>query len=140
VADARHFGRAARQCAVTQPALSAQIAALEEALGVRLLERSRRGAAPTRAGERVVERALAALRGVDEVVDAAREAREPLSGPLHLGVIPTVAPYLLPRGLAAGRRATRGSGVLHEEQTQRAGGSPRPTRRRPRRAPPEAPA
>jgi LysR family hydrogen peroxide-inducible transcriptional activator len=120
VADARHFGRAARQCAVTQPALSAQIAALEEALGVKLFERSRRGAVPTRAGERVVERARAALRGVDEVVDAAREAREPLSGPLHLGVIPTVAPYLLPRGLAAVRRRyPRLRLFLHEEQTAR---------------------
>jgi len=120
VADARHFGRAARQCAVTQPALSAQIAALEETLGVRVFERSRRGAAPTRAGERVIERARAALRLVDEVTAAAREAREPLSGPLHLGVIPTVAPYLLPRGLAAVRRRyPRLRLFLHEEQTAR---------------------
>jgi LysR family hydrogen peroxide-inducible transcriptional activator len=120
VADARHFGRAARRCAVTQPALSAQVAALEEALGVRLFERSRRGAAPTRAGERVIERARAALRAVGEVTEAAREAREPLSGPLHLGVIPTVAPYLLPRGLAAVRRQyPRLRLFLHEEQTAR---------------------
>jgi len=120
VAEARHFGRAARQCAVTQPALSAQIAGLEGLLGVRLFERSRRGATPTRAGERVVERARAALRAVDEVAEAAREGREPLSGPLHLGVIPTVAPYLLPRGLAAVRRRhPRLRLFLHEEQTAR---------------------
>jgi LysR family hydrogen peroxide-inducible transcriptional activator len=120
VADERHFGRAARACAVTQPALSAQIKALEEDLGVRLLERSRRGAVPTRAGGRVIERARAALRAVDDVVEAAREGREPLSGPLHLGVIPTVAPYLLPGALRdVRRRWPRLRVFLHEEQTAR---------------------
>src|SRR5262245_14008997 len=104
VADAQHFGRAARACAVTQPALSAQIQGLESDLGVVLFERSRRGAKLTPAGERVVERARAALRALDEVSDAARGAAEPLCGPLHLGVIPTLAPYLLPRWLPTVRR------------------------------------
>jgi LysR family hydrogen peroxide-inducible transcriptional activator len=120
VAEAGHFGRAARACAVTQPALSAQIAALEQSLGVRLFERSRRGARATRAGERVVERARITLRSVDELVALAREAREPLTGPLHLGVIPTVAPYLLPRWLPeVRRRHPRLRLFLHEEQTAR---------------------
>jgi LysR family hydrogen peroxide-inducible transcriptional activator len=120
VADARHFGRAARACAVSQPALSAQLAVLEESLGVRLFERSRRGARPTRAGERVIERARAVLRAADELVAAAREAREPLTGPLHLGVIPTVAPYVLPRWLPeVRRRYPRLQLFLHEEQTAR---------------------
>lgn len=120
VADARHFGRAARACAVSQPALSAQIAALEEGLGVRLLERSRRGTRPTPAGARVIEHARAVLRAADELVAAAREAREPLTGPLHLGVIPTVAPYLLPRWLPeVRRRHPRLRLFLHEEQTAR---------------------
>jgi LysR family hydrogen peroxide-inducible transcriptional activator len=120
VADARHFGRAARACAVTQPALSAQIASLESELGVVLFERSRRGAKLTPAGERVVERARAALRALDEVSDAARDAAEPLCGPLHLGVIPTLAPYLLPRWLPVVRRKhPRLQLFLHEDQTAR---------------------
>jgi LysR family hydrogen peroxide-inducible transcriptional activator len=120
LADARHFGRAARACAVTQPALSAQILALEERLGLRLFERSRRGVAPTRAGQPIVERARLALRAVDDLVEAARQGREPLSGPLHLGVIPTIAPYLLPRRLPAVRAAfPRLRLFLHEERTER---------------------
>ena len=120
LADARHFGRAARACAVSQPALSAQIAALEETLGVRLLERSRRGTRATPAGARVIEQARSVLRAADELVAAAREAREPLTGPLHLGVIPTVAPYLLPRWLPEVRqRHPRLQLFLHEEQTAR---------------------
>jgi LysR family hydrogen peroxide-inducible transcriptional activator len=120
VADALHFGRAARACAVTQPALSAQIASLESELGVVLFERSRRGARLTPAGERVVERARSALRALDEVSDAARGAAEPLTGPLHLGVIPTLAPYLLPRWLPVVRRKhPRLQLFLHEDQTAR---------------------
>jgi LysR family hydrogen peroxide-inducible transcriptional activator len=120
VADARHFGRAARACAVSQPALSAQIQALEQALGLRLFERSRRGVTLTRAGERVLARARAALGALDELVAAAAEAREPLTGPLHLGVIPTIAPYLLPRWLPAVRAAhPKLQLFLHEDRTER---------------------
>ncbi len=120
MADARHFGRAARACAVTQPALSAQIQSLEAELGVVLFERSRRGVRLTPAGERVIERARAALRALDEVSDAARGAAEPLCGPLHLGVIPTLAPYLLPRWLPVVRRKhPRLQLFLHEDQTSR---------------------
>lgn len=120
LADARHFGRAARACAVSQPALSTQIQALEQDLGVQLFERSRRGVTVTRAGEAVIERARAALRGLDDLVDTARQAQAPLSGPLHLGVIPTVAPYLLPRRLPAVRAAFPALQLfLHEEQTTR---------------------
>jgi len=118
VADARHFGRAARVCAVSQPALSAQIRGLEEALGVQLFERSRRGVTITRAGAELVERARAALRALDDLAEAARAAREPLCGPLHLGVIPTVAPYLLPRWLrSVRRRHPRLVLYLHEAKT-----------------------
>jgi LysR family hydrogen peroxide-inducible transcriptional activator len=118
VADARHFGRAARACAVTQPALSAQIRALEDALGVQLFERSRRGVTITRAGMEVVARARAALRALDDLLEAAQATREPLSGPLHLGVIPTIAPYLLPRWLPEVRRRHPHLALyLHEERT-----------------------
>lgn len=104
LADAGHFGRAARACHITQPALSAQIQALEEQLGVTLFERSRRGANPTPVGRWVAARARALLEGVDELSEVARGAREPLAGPLRMGVIPTVAPYLLPDWLPPVRR------------------------------------
>ena len=118
VMDARHFGRAARACHVTQPALSAQIQSFEQLLGVQLFERSRRGATPTPVGRWVVARARAILEGLDELADVASGAREPLSGPLHLGVIPTVAPYLLPLWLPRVRAAwPRLRLFLHEGQT-----------------------
>jgi len=120
VADLLHFGQAARACHVTQPALSTQIQALEEALEVQLFERSRRGVVLTRAGERVIGRARAALRAIDDVMQVAKESREPLSGDLHLGVIPTVAPYWLPRWLRRVRRHHPDLSLfLHEDQTDR---------------------
>jgi LysR family hydrogen peroxide-inducible transcriptional activator len=119
VAEHLHFGRAARACAISQPALSSQVQLLEEDLGVRLFERSRRGVLVTRSGEAVVDRARAALRALDEVVVAA-QARGPLAGPLHLGVIPTVAPYFLPRWLPRVRKAHPDlRAFLHEDQTDR---------------------
>jgi LysR family hydrogen peroxide-inducible transcriptional activator len=117
VAEQRHFGRAARACHVTPPALSAQISGLEEDLGVVLFERSRRGVVVTAAGEPVVRAAREALRAVDAVNGVARE-RSPLAGDLHLGVIPTVAPYLLPRGLGRVREARPELRIyLHEDRT-----------------------
>jgi LysR family hydrogen peroxide-inducible transcriptional activator len=119
VAEHRHFGRAARACAISQPALSTQVQLLEDELGVRLFERARRGVLLTAAGEAVLERARAALRALDDVVDAARQ-RGPLAGPLQLGVIPTVAPYLLPRWLPKVRAAWPELRIfLHEDQTAR---------------------
>ncbi len=100
VAEHRHFGRAAEACHVTQPTLSSQIRKLEEALGARLIERGRR-VVPTAVGRRVVAQANEVLRGVDALVRLAREHRDPLGGTLRLGVIPTVAPYLLPLVLPA---------------------------------------
>lgn len=120
VADALHFGRAATACHVTQPALSTQIQLLEELLGVRLFERSRRGASLTPEGQRAVVRARALLEGVDALVEEASGGRAPLTGPLHLGVIPTVAPYLLPRWLPRVRTAYPELQLfLHEDQTAR---------------------
>ena len=120
VADELHFGRAARSCAVTQPALSAQIQQLEELLGVQLFERGRRGVLVTAAGQRVIERAREALEGVDEILASAASAAEPLTGSLRMGVIPTVAPYVLPPLLPAIRRAyPRLQLVLREDQTAR---------------------
>ncbi|MFC4624838.1 hydrogen peroxide-inducible genes activator [Daeguia caeni] len=91
-----HFGRAAEACAISQPALSVQIKELEELLGAPLVERGARQIRLTNLGEEFAGRVHAILRAVDELGDLARTAHGPLSGRLRLGVIPTIAPYLLP--------------------------------------------
>lgn len=91
-----HFGRAAEACAVTQPALSLQIRDLEDSLGAVLFERGARQVRLTRFGEDFAPRVRSILRSVEELGDLARASRERLSGRLRIGVIPTVAPYLLP--------------------------------------------
>jgi LysR family hydrogen peroxide-inducible transcriptional activator len=96
VADALSFRRAAERCHVSQPALSAQLALLEEALGVRLFERDRRHVVVTPAGTMVIERARALLRDADDLIELAARAGDPLVGTLRIGVIPTLSPYLLP--------------------------------------------
>src|ERR1700751_5836773 len=92
-----HFGRAAQACAISQPALSMQIKELEDALGGVLLERNARQVALTRFGEELVERVRDILRSVDELGDFARAAQDQLAGRLRIGMIPTIAPYLLPK-------------------------------------------
>lgn len=120
VAEQRHFGRAADDCLVTQSTLSAGLRELEDLLGVTLVERGRRQAALTPIGEQIVERARVLLRAADELVDAAKAGDQPLSSLLRLGVIPTVAPYLLPRVLPALREAYPKLRLyLREEQTAR---------------------
>jgi len=91
-----HFGRAAESCAISQPALSVQIKELEETLGVVLFERSARQVRLTGFGQDFAERARDVLRAVDELGDLARLAKDRMVGRLRIGVIPTVAPYLLP--------------------------------------------
>src|SRR5207244_4374005 len=92
-----HFGRAADACAISQPALSMQIKEMEQALGGPLLERNARQIALTRLGEELVERVRDILRSVDELGDFARASRDRLAGRLRIGMIPTIAPYLLPK-------------------------------------------
>jgi len=94
----RHFGKAAEECAVTQPALSMQIRELERELGVDLIERRPGEIAVTETGIEVARRADHILAATRDLVDFARH-RDVLSGPLKLGIIPTLAPYLLPRVL-----------------------------------------
>jgi len=96
VADTGHFGRAAERCAVTQSTLSAGLKELETTLGTTLIERDRRSATPTSVGGEIVVRARRLLAEAEDLVDLARGAAAPLSGPLRIGVIPTIAPYLLP--------------------------------------------
>jgi len=95
-ADERHFGRAARACSVTQPTLSAQVQKLERTLGVRLFERSSKSVHLTPVGAEIVAQARLVLDATEKILDLVQSRREPLSGPLRLGVIPTLSPYLLP--------------------------------------------
>ena len=91
-----HFGRAADACAITQPALSQQIRDLEASLGAALFERTARSVRLTSLGEALAPRIRGVLRSVEELGEIARAARGRLAGQLRIGVIPTVAPYLLP--------------------------------------------
>ncbi|MDP9033976.1 MAG: LysR substrate-binding domain-containing protein [Myxococcota bacterium] len=96
VADERNFHRAAERCHVSQPTLSAQVQQLESVLGARLFERDRRGVLLTGPGEAVVAHARRVLLEVGDLLSVARVVRDPFAGMFRVGVIPTVAPYLLP--------------------------------------------
>lgn len=91
-----HFGRAAESCAISQPALSVQIRELEELIGAPLVERGSRQIRLTSLGEEFAERVRAILRSVDDLAELARATQVSLTGRLRIGVIPTIAPYLLP--------------------------------------------
>jgi LysR family transcriptional regulator, hydrogen peroxide-inducible genes activator len=101
LAQHRHFGRAAEACAVTQPALSMQIRDLEKELEVELIERKPGEMVLTEIGMEVARRGEAVLAATRDLVDYARHRGRTLSGRLKLGVIPTLAPYLLPKVLPA---------------------------------------
>ena len=120
VAETRSFRRAALTLGISQPALSAQVQAAEQVLGIQVFERDRRSVLITPAGEDVVGRAREALVAVDAVGDAARRRGEPLVGSLRLGVIPTIAPYWLPALLPAVRaKYPKLELILREDQTNR---------------------
>lgn len=102
--DFGHFGRAAEACFVTQSTLSAGLRELESLIGVVLVERTRRVVRFTPLGLRIAEKAQRVLREAEELGDLARAAGKPLSGELRMGVIPTIAPFLLPRILPTLRR------------------------------------
>ncbi len=105
LAEQRHFGRAAEACGVTQSTLSAGILALERQMGAVLLDRTA-GRKPvfTPVGREVTERARTALSALEAVAEAAAAASEPMSGVLRMGIIPTLAPFVLPRLLPAIRQ------------------------------------
>ena len=117
LAREQHFGRAAEACAVTQPALSMQIQELEQNLGVALVERTRAGLQLTPLGSEFAARAARILGDVRDLVDLAQRGGDVLSGKLHLGVIPSVAPYLLPPLLPIVRDAFPDL-KLHVRETQ----------------------
>ncbi|PJI43829.1 hydrogen peroxide-inducible genes activator [Ferrovibrio sp.] len=104
LAENRHFGRAAEACFVTQSTLSAGIQELETQLGAALVDRTKRKVVLTPLGEDLAGRARELLARAEDMVLAARAASVPLSGPLRLGVIPTISPFLLPRVLPSLRK------------------------------------
>jgi LysR family hydrogen peroxide-inducible transcriptional activator len=104
LAENRHFGRAAEACFVTQSTLSAGIQELETQLGAALVDRTKRKVVLTPLGEDLAGRARELLGQAEDMVLLARAASVPLSGPLRLGVIPTISPFLLPRVLPSLRK------------------------------------
>lgn len=119
VAELRHFGRAAEACNVSQPTLSSQIRKLEQELGVTLLERTNKRVELTPVGSRILVHAQSALHEAGQMEAVARAARDPLVGSLKLGVIPTLAPYLMPLILKPLRQNYPGLTIeLWEDQTR----------------------
>lgn len=96
LARERHFGRAAKACFVSQPTLSVAVRKLETELGVQLFERGLGEATPTTAGQRIIEQAQRVLEEAAAIKELAREAQDPLQGPLRVGAIYTIGPYLFP--------------------------------------------
>lgn len=119
VARHQHFGRAAEACFVSQPTLSGQIMKLEDQLGLTLIERHRKKVMLTAAGEALIVRARSVLRAAEDFEETAKALSDPLAGDLHVGLIPTVAPYLLPH-IMSDLSATLPNidFYLHENQTQ----------------------
>ena len=117
LAQSLHFGRAAELCAVTQPALSMQIQELEKEIGIVLIERTRAGAKLTPEGKEIARRVASILASVRDLADYARHSAGVLTGRLQLGVIPTVAPYVLPKLLPT-LRAEHPDLDLHLRETQ----------------------
>lgn len=119
VANLGGFRKAAEACGVSQPSLSAQIAQVERALGVQVFERDARGVRVTHAGEAVLARARQVLLAASDLNEVARQQRDPLSGTLRIGLIPTVCPYLLPEIAPALRRALPNLSIVwSEDKTQ----------------------
>jgi LysR family transcriptional regulator, hydrogen peroxide-inducible genes activator len=118
VADHGHFGRAAQACHVSQPTLSTQLKKLEDYLGVTLFERTNKALHVTPVGEEIVALARRVIAEADAILKTARETKGPLSGLLHLGMIPTLSPYLLPWLIPALKRAYPDLQlVVHEDLT-----------------------
>lgn len=105
VAEHRHFGRAAEACFVSQPTLSTQLKKLEETLGIVLFERGNRRVMLTPEGEQVVQQTQRILVELNALTALSEQLRDPLGGDLRVGIIPTIAPYLLPKVLAPLRKA-----------------------------------
>lgn len=118
LAEHEHFGRAAAACFVTQSTLSAGIRELESLLGIEVAERTRRSVLITPTGRRIAERARRLLLETEELMRVAAESAQPMAGRIELGVLPTIAPYLLPRLVRAlGQRFPQLKLGLREDRT-----------------------
>lgn len=118
VAETRHFGRAAKQCFVSQPTLSGQIKKLEDELGVAIFERTNRSVEVTPVGEAILGHARQILEQADTITQLARAQQDPLAGALRIGAIPTLSPYLVPLILTPlKKRHPQLKLVLSEEMT-----------------------
>src|SRR3954467_10596570 len=124
VARERHFGHAAEACFVSQPTLSVAVKKLEEELGLTLFERSTGEVSVTPSGQRIVEQAQRVLEEASRLKDLAAAGRNPLEGPLRLGAIYTIGPYLLPKLIPILRRAAPAMQLhIQENFTHRLGES-----------------
>ena len=120
VVERCHFGQAAEACGVSQSTLSAGVRELEDLLGAPLLERTKRTVVPTPLGRDLAVRAQDLLKGAEDLVDVAQASHDAMSGPLRLGVIPTIGPFLLPRAMPRLRAAyPKLQLYLREDQTAR---------------------
>jgi len=115
-----HFGKAAEACFVTQSTLSAGLRELENLLGIVLVERTRRVVRFTPLGVKIAEKALRVLRESEELTDMARAEGKPLHGELRMGVIPTIAPFLLPAMLPRLRKQWPNLKLFLREETSQA--------------------
>ncbi|CAJ1892268.1 Hydrogen peroxide-inducible genes activator [Aeromonas jandaei] len=117
--EEKHFRKAAERCFVSQPTLSGQLRKLEDELGVILIERTSRKVLFTPAGDAMAQQARRVLKEVRELKSIGQHFSEPMSGEIHIGLIPTVGPYLLPRIIQALRESfPQLEFYLYEEQTQ----------------------
>ena len=110
----RHFALAAESCFITQPALSMQIQKLEEELGVKIFDRTKQPVIPTETGAGVIAQARIALREAQMVKQIIHDQKDTLSGELRIGIIPTLAPYLLPPLYKSVRRKISTAGPCSE--------------------------
>jgi LysR family hydrogen peroxide-inducible transcriptional activator len=119
IAEYKHFGRAADACFVSQPTLSGQIQKLEQRLKLTLIERQPRNVMLTPAGEKLVQQARQVLNAARNFEEAAKSLLDPLSGDLHIGLIPTLAPYALPHIMPSlNSKLAKINFYLHENKTQ----------------------
>lgn len=119
IAEHKHFGHAANACFVSQPTLSGQIQKLEQKLKLTLIERKTRNVMLTPAGEKLIQEARQVLNAASNFEEAAKALLDPLSGDLHIGLIPTLAPYALPHIMPALNSALpKISFYLHENRTK----------------------
>lgn len=116
--ETKHFGQAAKRCFVSQPTLSTQIKKLEDELGVLLVERNNKSVLFTKTGDQIVALAKEALQTCNQIKETAKLSQDPFCATIHLSLIPTVGPYLLPKVIQnIKKQLPKANLFLHEEKT-----------------------